>query len=194
MKKYILIFFLLFLVSCWSNQSQEIESAKQELLQENQNISTENNTNDESEVIWENAWENGFLSQEILESLPVEIQSEIQTYENIEDAFVFEEKDISELTCENLTSFLGEHYSWFYWNSCRDLKEWSIIYFQVLSLEDKNYKYERHYVNFEKWVYAKVLLETWWPITSDDLSDMNQILRDKTFENISEYDTYFLWL
>ncbi len=187
MKKYIGLFVLFFLISCSSNQ-QEIEDAKKELLQ-----------NTSSEI----QGDRNSVSEQVLPTQSVENTGEIQevvyetqetVYEDVQDAFQFLERDISDLSCETLTTYLGNHSGWFYWNTCRPLEKDISIYFNVLSLEEDQYKYERHYVNFEKGIYATVLLETGWPLGSDDLSAKNQELRDKNFESISEYDSFFRWL
>ena len=108
---------------------------------------------------------------------PVFISETELTYSGINDLKIVKENN-SMLKCEQLTDFLLERYSWYYWNTCRDIIKDNWISFYVLSLVGDTYVYEKHYVDLVHELYWKVVLEKWDFIVEDD-ENKSKILEEK---------------
>jgi len=128
-----------------------------------------------SKSFWEmiSTWENSF------------------TYSNI-DNFRVEKKDVSNITCSNITDELTSSIkSWFYWNTCRDIIKGKWIKFNVIRLDWDKYFYERHYIDYNNSLYWVYLIETWTGVTSDTIKAKNDELKAKDFTSIELVDNLF---
>lgn len=94
------------------------------------------------------------------------------TYSKI-DNFEIKVSGNKEVTCDDLTSFLKEQYSIFYWNTCRDLNGGGIKYNVLYVKSDKTYAYERHYYNHKNSIMGVVSLDKGTGIDLDNISSKN---------------------
>lgn len=93
------------------------------------------------------------------------------------------------LTCEGVTEFLTDRLnSWYYWNTCRDIVKDKGINFNVIRLEGDGYVYERHYLDFIHGFYGIYELERWTGVTSDNIADKNNELKEQEFPSIEVVD------
>lgn len=95
-----------------------------------------------------------------------------------------------DLTCDNLTDFLTQYYTYSYWNTCRDLTKWTSITFFVLRLNWDKYFYEKHYVNYDTKEHWILLLQTWTWVTKDNIAEKNSELKQQTWDT-SKIDQLF---
>lgn len=98
------------------------------------------------------------------------------------------ELKVENIKCDNITDYLTETYDYPYWNTCRDIIKDKSIWFYVLRLEWDKYKYEKHYVNYEKSLYWTLLLEEWYWVSVDMLIDKNKELKVKEWNNTLKVD------
>ncbi len=95
---------------------------------------------------------------------------------------------IEKLSCEGLTSMLSDRLdSWFYWNSCRPIKDEKWFTFFVTRLEWENYFYEKHYYLTDREYYVVQELEKWTWVTSENIKDKNYALKENN-EDYSEIE------
>lgn len=111
---------------------------------------------------------------------PTEIKNWIYTYTDIK---WLELKDIwdrwPELESDSITAFLSENsWSWFYWNTLRPISGDNWVSFYVIRLDWDEYFYEKHYY-IDNWLYWTILLDTWYWVDLDSLSDKNKELGEK---------------
>lgn len=128
-----------------------------------------------------------------------EISEEDYNKDYIQSDFTQEEDDelgIANLDCSNtdsITDFVLNAESWAYWNTCREIQE-GIIKFNVLSLKDDTYKYERYFVNKNDKTLTKILLQVWMWVTSENIWEKNSELKQKDFNDEVVDKTYLDWL
>lgn len=151
-------------------------------------ISKEVNGN-ETQLIW---WEDNSL----LINLPISTQygeplmlwENSFTYTQIKGLEV-EKQVLSEISCDEITEFLTEKLNtWYYWNTCRNIVKDKWIKFNVIRLAGDAYIYERHYMDFEKWLYGTYELETGTWVDKDTIADKNDELKEKKFPTIEIVD------
>lgn len=111
-------------------------------------------------------------------------------YSNIKD-FYIRKDNVENIKCDNLTDYFGEVYKYPYWNTCRDIIKDKSIWYYVLRLDWEEYLYEKHYINYELWLYWVLLLEQWSWIKSSMLKDKNDELKGKVFDNTLLVDKLF---
>jgi hypothetical protein len=94
-----------------------------------------------------------------------------------------------EVSCDDVTEFLAEKLStWYFWNTCRDIVKDKGIKFNVIRLAWDEYIYERHYIDFTKWLYGTYELETGTGVDKDTIEDKNTELKEKSFPTIEIVD------
>ncbi len=87
---------------------------------------------------------------------------------------------IPELTCEKVTSVLADEINWyFYWNTCRPIKDNEWVSFYVVRLDWDKYVYEKHYYLPYQWLYWIQELETGTWVTSENIWAKNSELKEK---------------
>ncbi len=87
---------------------------------------------------------------------------------------------ISDLTCEKVTSVLANDISWyFYWNTCRPIKDKEWVSFFVIRLDWDKYIYEKHYYLAYQWLYWTQELETGTWVTSVNIWEKNSELKER---------------
>nr|MDD3720141.1 hypothetical protein [Candidatus Gracilibacteria bacterium] len=111
-------------------------------------------------------------------------------YSNINN-FYLRKDNVENIKCDTLTDYLTEVYNYSYWNTCRDIVKDKSIGYYVLRLEGDNYKYEKHYINYEKGLYGVLLLEEGTGVTSQMLQDKNNELKQQTFDQVLLVDKLF---
>ncbi len=114
----------------------------------------------------------------------------IITYANIENFFITK-NNVENIKCDNLTEYLSQNFKFPYWNTCRDIIKDKSIGFYVLRLDWDNFKYEKHYVNYDLGLYWILLLEEWDWVTWSMLADKNKELKEKTFDQVLITDKLF---
>ena len=93
------------------------------------------------------------------------------------------------VSCDGVTDFLTDRLStWYYWNTCRDIVKDKWIKFNVIRLIGEEYVYERHYIDFTKWLYGTYELETGTGIDKDNIEEKNDDLKEKDFPTIEIVD------
>lgn len=143
--------------------------------------------------LWIELWESDIFGK------PISLSGWIVSYENDTNLKIYKEETplFSCQTPEKLNEYLFENYSWVYWNTCRNIvytpkdEDTKGIYFNVLFLDEENYFYERHYVDFENEIYWVYLLETWIWVDKTNIAEKNQELKQKEFNNLEEVNTIF---
>lgn len=125
---------------------------------------------------------------------------EIQKRGGLSDV-ICEAPDISETTgsgtstdateqTHSITSFLLDSYSsWVYWNTCRPTTKDLWISFYVLRLlGDDEFKYEKHYLDYNNELHGILELKTGTGVTKDNIWEKNREFKDENFEitNISD--------
>jgi hypothetical protein len=84
------------------------------------------------------------------------------------------------MTCKNITSILADRIkSWFFWNTCRPIKDKEWISFFVITLDWENYIYQKHYYLPYRWLYWIQELEAWTWVTSKNIKEKNKELKEK---------------
>lgn len=141
------------------------------------------------------------LSWDIFENLPTnditygepKVNNDEQsfTYSNLKDFIATTNNELSLVNCENFWDYLKENYTWFYWNTCRPIKDENNFSVNVLSLTWDEYKYEKHYISAPLWIYGKVLLESGNGLMQWNLQSKNDELKTKTFDTTSNADILF---
>lgn len=92
-------------------------------------------------------------------------------------------------TCEDVTEFLrGRINTWFYWNTCRDIVKDLGIKINVLRLEDEQYIYERHYLDFKHGIYATYELERGSWVDSENIAEKNEELKEREYPSLEVVD------
>ena len=130
------------------------------------------------------------FSWEIFEKLPTDeqtywtpsINEDTFSYSNLKDFNWFKNSELSNVNCENFADYLKENYTWYYWNTCRPTSGENNFSVNVLSLSWDEYKYEKHYISANLWVYMKVLLDSWTWVMQSDLQTKNDELKAKAFD------------
>lgn len=93
------------------------------------------------------------------------------------------------VSCDDVTDFLTNRLStWYYWNTCRDIVKDKWIKFNVIKLVGNEYVYERHYIDFTKWLYGTYELETGTWIDKDNIEEKNNELKEEEFPTIEIVD------
>jgi len=96
---------------------------------------------------------------------------------------------LPELDCDGVTEYLWESINtWYYWNTCRDIVKDKWIKFNVIRLDGDNYVYERHYVDFTKWLYGVYELETGEWVDKDNIQEKNNELKEQDFPTLEIVD------
>ncbi len=149
-------------------------------------------TSFEKKQIWE--WEDlsyiNFPKNDIFWEMTL-IDSNKFWYSNI-SWLEIEKKDVSWIDCWNVTESLKSILdSWFYWNTCRDIIKDKWIKFNVIRLSGDKYLYERHYIDYNNSLYWIYLLESWEWVTSENIADKNDELKEKDFNQIKKVDDLF---
>lgn len=87
---------------------------------------------------------------------------------------------LPDLTCEKVTSMLADKINWyFYWNTCRYIKDKEWVSFFVIRLDWDKYIYEKNYYLPYQWLYWVQELETWTWVTSINIWEKNSELKEK---------------
>ena len=87
---------------------------------------------------------------------------------------------LADLTCENVTSVLADRINWyFYWNTCRPIKDKEWVSFFVIRLDGDKYIYEKDYYLPYQWLYWIQELETWTWVTKENIWAKNTELKEK---------------
>lgn len=208
MRKIILSILMLLLTSCFHPSNDEIQKAKDELLNNNSMIQTFSWMTQKSD--WNEKKENqkSYITTNpidftgnILEILPIDETSywtpsmvdNLQTtfvYSNLKDFVGVKNPEINWLTCENLSDYLKENYTWYYWNTCRPVWDENNFSVNILSLAGDEYKYEKHYISKKYGIYAKFLLETGSGMMQDELQAKNFELKAKNFIWVESADKW----
>lgn len=119
---------------------------------------------------------------------PMKLWESSFTYTQIKGLEI-EKKIFSELACEWVTDFLkSEINTWFYWNTCRDIVKEKGIKFNVIRLDGENYIYERHYLDLVHGFYGIYELEKGTGVTSENIADKNNALKEQDFPSIEVVD------
>ncbi len=119
---------------------------------------------------------------------PLMLWEESFTYTQIK-GFEVKKEILPEISCETLTDYLWERMNvWYYWNTCRDIVKEKWIKFNVIRLDGEKYVYERHYVDFTHGFYGIYELETGVDVTSENISDKNQELKEREFPSLEIVD------
>lgn len=93
------------------------------------------------------------------------------------------------VACEGVTDFIKERINtWFYWNTCRDIIKEKGIKFNVIRLDGENYIYERHYLDFVHGFYGTYELERGSGVTSENIAEKNDALKEQEFPSIEIVD------
>lgn len=116
------------------------------------------------------------------------------TYSKINGFEVKKVDNISELSCETITEYLGEIYNWFYWNTCRPLTS-DAFYVNVVSLsgvgDTWSYEVSRLYFDKKYNFFGSMHLDEGTGKTSDDLPALNDELKNKEYEITNMSDKLF---
>lgn len=108
---------------------------------------------------------------------PVSLGVDSITYSNINN-FEIVQQDVSQISCENITSVLGEKLNTYYfWNTCRDIVKDKGISFYVIFLSGPTYTYQKHYVDYVHGFYAVYDIETGTGVDKDTISQKNDELK-----------------
>ncbi len=111
---------------------------------------------------------------------------DVFTYSLI-DNLEIKKKNIKDLNCENLTKFLTKNINtWFFWNTCRDIVKDKWISFYLIELKGDNYIYEKHYIDFVHGFYWIQSLEKWNGLSSENIKEKNDELKEKNDYKILE--------
>ena len=87
-------------------------------------------------------------------------------------------ESVTWVECEKITSVLADRINWyFYWNTCRPIKDKEWISFYVIRLDEDKYIYEKHYYLPYQWIYWKQELETWTWVTKENIWEKNKELK-----------------
>ncbi len=93
------------------------------------------------------------------------------------------------ISCDEVTDYLTEKLStWYFWNTCRDIVKDKWIKFNVIRLAGDEYIYERHYIDFTKWLYGTYELETGTGVDKDNIEEKNDELKEEEFPTIEIVD------
>ena len=114
----------------------------------------------------------------------------IYTYTNLKDFSLSKNDFVSSLTCENLWDYLQTVSTFYYWNTCRPIKDGS-FWVNTLTLDWDNYTYSKMYFDTNSNYFVKVILQTWTWITKDDLEAKNMEFKSQTFEITTLTDKLF---
>lgn len=120
---------------------------------------------------------------------PVATSDSSFVYNQVRGLEIYREQIEEDLTCDDLTEFLTDRLSaWYFWNTCRfiDWERW--LKFNVLRLDWDKYIYERHYIDRQASIYAVLELEQWEWIEQDMLPEKNTEFRDREFPLIEVWD------
>jgi len=98
-----------------------------------------------------------------------------------------------EAVTHSITNFLVNKYStWVYWNTCRPTVTWKWIAFNVLRLTwDEEFKYEKHYLDYDNNLHGILELATWTGVTKENIWEKNSEYKDKTFDIADVTDSLF---
>ncbi len=92
-------------------------------------------------------------------------------------------KDYSDLTCDNLSASLVDKISsYYYWNTCRSIKDKQGVSFFVIRLDWDKYVYEKHYYITSEWINWVQELEKWIWVDLNNIKDKNQELKGKNLD------------
>ena len=85
-------------------------------------------------------------------------------------------------TTYNLTEYLVNKYGFVYWNTCRPfVSATSWITFNVLRLVWNEYKYEKHYLDYNNGIHGILELDSWTDITRANIATKNTEFRDTSY-------------
>lgn len=92
---------------------------------------------------------------------------------------------LEQVSCESLTEYLSERLNvWYYWNTCRDIVQDKWIRFNVIRLDEAEYVYESHYIDFIHGFYGVYELETGTGVNSENISEKNDELKNRDFPSL----------
>ncbi len=99
----------------------------------------------------------------------------------------------TETAPHSITEFLLWKYkTWLYWNTCRPIVQWKWVSFYVIRLTgDDQYKYEKHYLDYENNLHWVQELQSWDGVTKENISAKNQELKNETFDITDISDKLF---
>ena len=108
------------------------------------------------------------------------------------DWLTIKKEEQASLTCENLTTKLAWKIDgWFYWNTCRPIKDDNgFTYFVIRLDDDDNYYYEKDYYLLNQNYYIVQLLEKWEWVTNKNIKAKNTALKElnDSFSSIEKSD------
>lgn len=162
----------------------QVSELKLSLIRDGEDSTIENDTSDsvwyEKKLFW-NEDDTVYISFPKSSSFwdPVFLSADTFTYSLINNFEVKKENNL-EINCSNITTKLSDDLNtWFYWNTCRDIIKDKWISFYVIRLwEDDNYFYEKHYIDYDHWLYWVYLLEKWTWVDKDNIKDKNDLLKE----------------
>lgn len=103
--------------------------------------------------------------------------------------FEVNKESVTLLTCDGVTDFLTQRINtWYYWNTCRDIVKDKGIKFNVIRLSGEEYIYERHYIDFVHGFYGTYELEKGTGVTSENIAEKNNELKEQEFPSIEIVD------
>ena len=104
-----------------------------------------------------------------------------------------EEVSDSEEATHSITDFLINKYSsWVYWNTCRPTIAWKWIAFNVVRLVgDEEFKYEKHYLDYDNNLHWVLELATGTGVTTENIWAKNSEFKDRVFDIADITDTLF---
>lgn len=148
----------------------------------------------EKKLIWEDEENPLYLSLPKSSTFwdPLSVWDTI-TYSNINSLEIKkEELSPSIVSCSNLTDYIATKINtWYYWNTCRDIIEDKGISFYVLRLAWDTYTYEKHYVDYNHWLYGIYVVKSGIEADNEnvasDIATKNEELKNQN-EDFSEVD------
>lgn len=119
---------------------------------------------------------------------PIMLGESSFTYSQIKGLEV--QKEILDIvSCDTLTEYLSERLNvWYYWNTCRDIVKDKWIKFNVIRLDEQEYVYEKHYVDFTHGFYWVYELEAWKGVDSENIKEKNEALKNRDFPSLEIVD------
>jgi hypothetical protein len=127
---------------------------------------------------------------------PLSVWTDLITYSNI-DNLKIKRVDFGTwiVSCENMTDFLKNNvWSWFYWNTCRDIikDKWISVY--VIRLDWDKYIYEKKYFDFNHgliWNYiVKDNIKADKENIATEIAELNSSLKETNKDSNIAYENY----
>ncbi len=114
---------------------------------------------------------------------PIRLGEESFTYTQVK-WFEAKKELLPEVTCETLTEYLTENINtWYYWNTCREIDDGKWLSFNLIYLDGDTYIYERNYFDFVHWLYATYELQRGTWVSSENIAEKNDELKQMDFPN-----------